>query len=226
MSPKAFLSLMFDAPMQSWGYQSRYDRRTTLSYPTRSGIIGMLCAAMGIDREDDRGLARFRDLTITVYVFSPGELLTDFHTIGGGYDFRTERSFMSRKADGGKPSTVVSHREYLTDATFGAVLTGDRELLGEIGTALNNPRWGVWFGRKSCIPAAMIVRGMHGSIEEAEEHLESSAGMPVTRFVEDAPSFARGTDTLMDIPLSFNERRFAPRRVSVEFPEEADDGPV
>ena len=82
----AYLALYLDAPLQSWGYQSRFDRRTTLSQPTRSGIVGMICAAMGIDRADVARLASLADLNLTVYTFQQRGRLVDFHTIGGGWD--------------------------------------------------------------------------------------------------------------------------------------------
>ena len=52
MSDRAYLALYFDAPLQSWGYASKFDRRTTLAHPTRSGVIGLLCAAAGIGIAD------------------------------------------------------------------------------------------------------------------------------------------------------------------------------
>ena len=46
------LLLRLAAPMQSWGISSKFDRRTTNMEPTRSGVIGMLAAAMGLSREE------------------------------------------------------------------------------------------------------------------------------------------------------------------------------
>ena len=37
------LLLWLEAPLQSWGAGSRYGRRDTLPFPTRSGILGLLC---------------------------------------------------------------------------------------------------------------------------------------------------------------------------------------
>ena len=83
--------------------------------------------------------------------------LEDFHTVGGGYDKETQRQSHPRKASGGPcDNPTVTRRQYLLDARFGVILAGDRECWSVWLTALQDPVWGVWFGRKSCIPAAPI----------------------------------------------------------------------
>lgn len=213
---KNWLALYLDAPMQSWGYQSRFDRRTTLSYPTKSGVIGMLCAAMGVPKNDRVMIARLAGLRMYVYVLSAVRRMTDFHTVGGGYDPKTERVWMPRKADGGRPSTVVTHRDYLLHSKFGVVLNGDSTLLEHCEIALANPKWGVWFGRKSCVPASLICQGRFGSEEEAREHLEAISDSKAIRRVEEVLPFEDGTDTLLDVPVDFSTRDFTVRRVADE----------
>jgi CRISPR system Cascade subunit CasD len=224
-----YLALYLDAPLQSWGYQSRFDRRTTLGYPTRSGILGLLAAAMGIDRADTTGLARLDALRLTVYTFPHAGLLTDFHTVGGGYDDKTQRQHITRTADGKVGSTVVTKREYLQHARFGAVLTGPAPLLTELAAALRNPVWGTWLGRKSCLPASPVLQGLFGDAETALARLvacETAARarcrgraarvspLPL-REIREVERFEDGTDTLMDRPTDFAQRRFQPRRVEV-----------
>jgi len=48
-----YLALMLDAPLQSWGFASRFQRRTTGLHPTKSGIAGLLCAALGVAKGSD-----------------------------------------------------------------------------------------------------------------------------------------------------------------------------
>jgi len=223
MKPDTILALYLDAPLQSWGYQSRFDRRTTLSWPTRSGVIGLLAAAMGIARGDRNGLSRFHALGMTTLILGPmdgkgaGSRLTDFHTVGGGYDTKTERQYMPRKASGGTPATVVSRREYLQDAKFGVLLSGISEFLGEINAALKNPKWGIFLGRKSCIPASPISLGQFSNEAEAVIRLEEISGWKVERKIREVSEFKEGSNTLMDIPEDFEKRIFAPRRIRDEF---------
>jgi len=168
----AYLAMYLDAPLQSWGYQSRFDRRTTLSYPTRSGVLGMICAAMGIDRADSARLADFADIGMTVYTLTQHGRLTDYHTVGGGWDRKTHPLNVVRKAQDppGRNSgdTVVTHREYLQSSRFGVVLAGQTALIAAIADALRDPTWGIWLGRKSCIPASPVCQGVFASADQAK----------------------------------------------------------
>jgi CRISPR system Cascade subunit CasD len=215
----AFLALFLDAPLQSWGYGSRFDRRTTLSYPTRSGILGLICAALGKDRTDTAALAELDALSVTVLVFAQGGRLMDFHTVGGGYDRKTQKQFIVHTAEGKLRSpgkeTVQTDREYLEESRFGAVVGGDKGRIEEIAVAMANPKWGVWLGRKACIPASPICAGVWATEEEAEQALVKAAGSGVLRRIREAQTFDAGTDTLMDRPTDFARRQFAPRRVAV-----------
>ena len=220
MSDSAYLALYFDAPLQSWGYASKFDRRTSLAHPTRSGVIGLLCAACGIDRADVQGLERLESgLDVDVYAYALGSRLTDYHTVGGGYDAKRDAQKICRKASGGTGTTVQTWREFLEDSRFGVVVSGDAGLIRELAHHLEDPVWGVWFGRKACVPAARVYEGVHADEDSALRALETAAGgrKPV-RTVRTAAAFDEGTDTLMDRPLDFtlHTRRFAPRRIRVE----------
>ena len=134
MSTKACLALWFDGPMQSWGHQSRYDQRTTALDPTRSGVIGLVAAAMGIDKhspDEPEQLARLNPIGMTTVKLPrtnnwgeelPIERLEDYHTITG-----------IRRASGkvDKTATVQSYRHYLLDARFGILLEGPKNILGQ-----------------------------------------------------------------------------------------------
>lgn len=220
------LALYLDAPLQSWGYQSRFDRRTSLSFPTRSGVFGLLCAAAGIDRSDEEGLERLESIGMTVLCFGEASLMHDFHTVGGGYDKKTHPRNITQSAEGKTGNTVVTRREYIQDARFGVLLHGEQLLLLELAGSLQNPRWGIWLGRKSCIPASPLFQGIFGHQKEAISHLEHLAGGKPSKIVREVEDFNDGTDTLMDRPLHFLQRNFSPRRISVSPPEEdnSDEG--
>lgn len=191
------LTLYLDAPLQSWGYQSRFELRTSYSLPTRSGITGMICAAMGIDRENETALGRFGKLKMIILMFQSSGRLTDFHTVGGGW----------------KKNATITKREYLQANKFGVLITGELNFLQEIENALRNPQWGIWLGRKSCIPATPVCQGIFPDAEAATTHLTELAGVPVQRTIEEANSFEEGSDTLNDIPVNYAKRQYAPRRI-------------
>lgn len=234
-----YLALLFDAPLQSWGFASRFQRRTTGPHPTKSGVLGLLCASLGLAKgsiEERQWLPRLAALRLTVVTIprrssalphpdSLGELpvryLEDFHTVLG-----------TRRASGSpNPDPVVTRRQYLADSRFGILLAGDdTEALERAAGAIRDPVWGVWFGRKCCIPARPIFAGGPFEAEDqAWKALLRSAGvaedLPPGTFtrVEEAPDFTSGTDTLNDQPQSFGTadssgpegRRFVPRRIRV-----------
>ena len=223
------LALYFDGPMQSWGISSRYNRRTTLPYPTKSGITGILCAAMGIERKDQTTLETLAKLSMEILVFEKQHRLTrwvDYHTVGGGYDSKTERGFIPNTADGGKRrDAVLTDREYLADVAFGVVVGGDKLLLRQCEAALANPKWGVWLGRKCCLPADVICQGRHSSRDQAVDHLTKHSGGRIVRLVREVDRFEDGTDTLMDVPLVAvfdSSQRNQPRRVWTGSPDELE----
>jgi CRISPR system Cascade subunit CasD len=206
--------------MQAWGHSSRFNRRTSASWPVKSGVIGMLCAALGIERDDEAGIARLADLSMTVYTLqNSGQRLTDYHTVGGGYDPKTHRQNMSNKAGGGTPDTVLTDREYLLDCKFGILLSGAEETIAQCSTAIQNPKWGIWFGRKCCLPAARIFEGLFDTEEQAKERLLELAqqldlNLQPWRTVTEAETFEDDTDSLMDIPINFATREYKTRRIT------------
>lgn len=211
------LALFLDSPLQSWGYQSRFDRRTTLSYPTRSGVLGLLCAALGIGRRDRGSLEQLdTGLAISVYAFGRPSMITDYHTVGGGYDAKARSQNIVPKADGGRGDTVVTYRDYLQDARFGVLVHGKASLLQDLLTALRDPEWGIWLGRKCCIPASVVPQGIFNTDEGALAHLAKLARSEPTRRVTEVDQFDLGSDTLLDRPLDFSTREFKTRRVSDE----------
>ncbi len=162
------LAIYFDAPMQSWGASSRYEHRETEAFPTKSGVLGMLAAAMGIDKdseEEANAIAELSSITFSALRINGNgnrlvQRLTDYHTVGGGYDKKdpNQKLHIPRKASGGFISNaVITRRTYLTDAKFVAILQGETELLLRCSTALKDPKWGIWFGRKACLPAAPLT---------------------------------------------------------------------
>ena len=156
------LAFLIDAPMQSWGASSKFQRRETESWPTKSALIGVIAAAMGIDKhspDEADQLAPLTQFAFSVFRWPkdhPSIRLSDFHTIGGGYDKRrsSEILHIPRRASGVPvDNAVLTRRTYLTDARFIAIFQGEMAVLERISAALLDPVWGIWFGRKTCIPA-------------------------------------------------------------------------
>ncbi|GAB1819615.1 type I-E CRISPR-associated protein Cas5/CasD [Herbidospora sp. RD11066] len=140
------LALSLDAPMQSWGIRSRFTTRDTTTEPTKSGVVGLLCAAMGVPREDTESLRDLAALRMGVRVDREGILERDYHTT---------QNVPTTAGTGHR--TVVSQRYYLSDALFLVVLTGDSDLLAQAADAIQRPHWPLCLGRRAFIPTRPLI---------------------------------------------------------------------
>lgn len=140
------LALCFDAPMQSWGTDSRFIVRDTATEPTKSGVVGLLAAALGIGREDTTSIARLATVRMGIRADREGIIERDYHTTQN-----------VPTTQGGGHRTVVSHRYYLADALFLVVLEGDPALMAKLHSAVQRPHWSLYFGRKAFVPARPLV---------------------------------------------------------------------
>ena len=216
------LLLRLSGPMQSWGVQSRFSVRDTGMEPSKSGVVGLLCAALGRCR--DEPVDDLADLTMGVRVDQEGKLARDFQT-----------AMSVLKAGGGIKTTEPSSRYYLSDARFLVGLQGeDTALLRQIHAALRNPHWPLYLGRKAFVPGEPVW---------LEDGLQPDQSLPEALQIypwlgydsRDYPDQVRlvledpgGAEVRPDQPLSFAERRFAPRHVTTKFipaPPRKEDAP-
>lgn len=72
------LLLRFAGPVQSWGINSKFEVRRTENAPSKSGVTGLLAAALGIRRNED--ISSLNKLRLGVRTDQEGRLLKDFHT--------------------------------------------------------------------------------------------------------------------------------------------------
>lgn len=216
-SEKSYLSLRLEGPLQSWGFESQYNRRNTGLMPTKSAIAGICCASLGHQRgsDDEHGfLSKFNTLKMTAIAIPrkmgkkelPVRRLQDYHTVQN-----------TKTADGKTKDCHITHRQYLTDAAFGILLEGDTEILHIIAAALADPVWGIWLGRKTCIPSAPVFAGLKEARDDALRLLIGEKLLENFTWQEDVDNFAEGRDSLPDTPLSFatERKQFSPRRVRI-----------
>lgn len=151
------LLMRLTGPMQSWGIHSRYDERDTGFEPSKSGVVGLLCAASGVRRNDTRGIEEIAQLAMAIRVDCEGKLESDYQTAGGGAWPGRERYGVIR-ADGslGGTGSVESRRYYLADADFLVAMGGSRSLLEHLHEALRNPVWPLYLGRKGYVASRPI----------------------------------------------------------------------
>lgn len=236
------LLLWLEAPLQSWGFDSKFGRRDTLAFPTKSGVLGLVCSALGAGGEQRALLAEFAPLGQTVVSFVRSKqtadgvikqdrepLLRDFHMVGAGYDLNDPWQALlepyksdgkPRKSDGG--GNKMTYRFYLQDAAFAVVLEVPVDKAEAIALALKNPAWDIYLGRKNCVPTDFIYRGTFDNEAVALEKAHS-IGWQKNR-IEDFRvlhgTFGEGEAdevfTINDVPLQFGEdKRYGDRQVSL-----------
>ena len=239
------VAFLIDGPMQAWGSSSRFQYRETEAFPTKSALLGLSAAALGIDKygpDESERLAELAALrAIVCAIPRRGESqtlrLTDFHTIGGGYEKQgsvMEKLSIPRKASGPPFGTVITRRTYLTDARFVAAFEGSDSTVRAVADALADPVWGVWFGRKTCLPALPLTPTVGTNATAALESLlvriaewegsEPDCFESVERWEEPVGiNPAEGDFHLADSPISFGSRTFSSRPVRHHRPDSSGE---
>lgn len=228
---KHTLLLRLTGPMQSWGVQSRFTERDTLTEPTKSGVVGLVCAALGRDRAED--ISDLAALKMGVRVDREGRVQHDFHTAQNVLRAKTD---INKLRSRGRPlasevqETVVSRRFYLADAHFTVGLASDDlPLLRGVHKALCAPHWPLALGRKSFPPGQPVY--LPDGLRENTPLLDALRIYPwrkgyrqqrpeQLRYVLEADAVdlddrAPVRYTRPDQPVSFASRRFAQRDVLV-----------
>lgn len=179
------LLLRLAAPLQAWGGSAKFEMRTTQREPTKSGVIGMLAAALGRSRNAD--VSDLAALRFGIRVEREGKLLRDFHT--------------AHSEDG--KAAYVTERYYLSDAIFLAALESeDAAFLETLSYALEHPVYPLFLGRRSCPPTLPLLLGLReGTLLEVLQNEPNSGKDSAVRIVCDAT----GTGVpVQDMPISFS----------------------
>lgn len=221
--------LRLEGPLQAWGTRSRFGRRDTESEPSKSGVLGVVGAALGMPRHDRGTLATLAEGRMGVRVDCEGTLLTDYHTIGSG-DFRDIDYFVH----GVNEHAVETERDYLQGASFLAALTFDDDgLAARVHTSLSEPVWPLVLGRRSCspslpvhVPGGLLDAGLEAALRAApfpsRTPPRDAAGEPrPVRLVLECEATHEDAKPRQDQPLSFQrfERHYARRFVRTTFIE-------
>ena len=220
MNSPMTLALCFDAPMQSWGIRSRGVIRDSTAEPTKSGVVGVLAAALGVERDDTTRIAELAALRLGVRVDREGALERDYHTT---------QNVPTTQGTGHR--TVVSERYYLANALFLVVLEGDGNTLERAHAALQRPRYPIFFGRKAYVPTRPLlfpgsapvptpldeVIATHPWLEPSETARGRATSPTTLRTVTECGPTEPRAELRNDHPLSFahGNRQHGPRSVIV-----------
>jgi CRISPR system Cascade subunit CasD len=217
------LLLQLIGPMQSWGVQSNFIYRDTALEPSKSGVIGLLCAALGRGR--DERIDDLAALKMGVRADREGLVKYDYHTAGKG-------GYLKAGGDVERKNLIQSWRYYLADAAFLVGLeSGDLALLEAVHNHLEHPIWPLYLGRKAFAPSEPVwLRDGLKRVESLEAALRTYRRLRPKRtwFDDDLmramlEDWEKGEIVRPDQPISFATRQFTLRRLRVAF---FDDQPM
>lgn len=150
-----YLVIRLYAPLVSWGEIAVGDIRHSAVHPSRSALLGLLGAALGIERTDNlRQKSLSESFRFGIWLQAIGGGLRDYHTIQFGKEKRGQ-VFYTRRDElfGEKIDARISHREYRSESVsvvaieaLPNAITG----LKDLALALKQPRFTLYLGRKSC----------------------------------------------------------------------------
>ena len=211
------LLLRLAAPLQAWGTESKFESRRTQREPSKSGVIGMLAAALGLRRDAD--LSELTALRFGVRVDREGKVIRDFHTAQA---VKAVKAAKKDKNEEPEKIGYVTSRYYLSDAVFLVGLESeDHALLKKIETALRTPCFPLFLGRRSCPPTLPLVLGLREkdletALREEENQNQNARSIKRTRRyirLDSMPDELEGA-VVQDVPISFNpmKREFGYRR--------------
>ncbi len=156
---KEFLLFRLYGPMCAWGDVAVGEQRPSAGHPSKSAVIGLLAAALGIRRDDEAAhQALAEHYAMAVRVDASGELLRDYHTAQVPPTRRGVRYYTRRdELRSDKLNTILSQRDYRMDASYSVAVWVRSGVppwaMAEIASALLRPRFPLYLGRKSCPPA-------------------------------------------------------------------------
>ncbi|MDP2505857.1 MULTISPECIES: type I-E CRISPR-associated protein Cas5/CasD [unclassified Oceanobacter] len=239
-----YLLLWLEGPLQAWGHDSKFGVRDTLNFPTRSGVLGLLCCARGAGGPEVEWLQQMSTMAMEVRAYARTDRngspvmqelpLRDFQMVGSGYDnsdpwqsLLIPKTAEGKKAVGG--GTKMTYRYYLQDSAFAVVLEVPEKQAQALAEALQNPVWDLYLGRKTCAPTELIYQGLYentaaawqqaDTIAESKQRQASYAVMDAgADSKSDKESEANGGEilTLNDVPIQFGtNKRYRDRQVTL-----------
>lgn len=221
-----FLILRLDGPMQAWGTHTYEDYRPSNLFPTRSALVGLLGACLGIDRDDRQSLDRLGqglDFTVRVdrmawrperseghcQVKKTSVKMTDYHTV-----LEARRANRSPKPG----ETIETRREYLFDASF-TVTVGERGEtafgLDRIAAALKKPVYTPFLGRRSCPITRPLFFEEWQDAANGKEALEKTPVVDGTIYAESIELANNQRLLMRDVPQYGCHRSFSTRTVFI-----------
>lgn len=157
-----YLIFQLQAPLSAWGETAVGEYRPSANYPSESALIGLLAAALGVERSDeDQHQALRAELSFAIGVQSAGRLLRDYQTaqVPGRVSLknrphRTRRDELNMSKE--ELNTILSTRDYRQDAACLVAVQTKTDAsfsLVDLALAIQQPKFVLYLGRKTCPPS-------------------------------------------------------------------------
>lgn len=208
-----FLILKLQGPMQAWGEHTFEGLRPSANFPSRSGVLGLLGACLGIRRNEPDRLQQLADsvgIAVRQDDVKNRRMLkvTDYHTVK---DARAD--YIGKE----KPhETIQTWREYLLDAHFTIAVWNHTDAviqLDALESAVRLPLFTPYLGRRSCPLSRPLfeIRIKAANPQDALRKIAPNAGIIYSDEGDDSVRRFR----VRDIPLVRQPRQFAGRNIFV-----------
>lgn len=196
------LTIRLTAPLQSYGNEATFNRRTSNYYPSKSAVIGMIAAALGY-RRDDKRIQKLNKLLMAVRIDQPGSFITDFQVV----EYQKNASTKSKK---------ITYRSYLQDAVFMVAISGENSEIDSIEYALKHPKFQLFLGRRSNAPAGPLKIDMFSDDPlTVLKNLSWKASDWYQRKHKNNKSFA--TEIIADADLDVDQMNFLVKDAALSF---------
>lgn len=170
-----YLVFRLYGPLASWGETAIGEARPSGFYPSRSALLGLVAATMGVERDDAVGLEQLRvSLGFAVKTHVHGDLLRDYHTAqmpsrSKAAHYRTRRDELAIAKE--QLNTVLSSRDYRMDGVWVVAVwlkQPSQLTLESLEGKLRKPVFTPYLGRKACpLALPLMAQRVEGSLKEA-----------------------------------------------------------
>lgn len=223
------LLLWLEGPFQSWGDDSRYGRRDSLKFPSKSALCGMICASMGAKGEQTELLKYLNESKVTVLSYSKQKrkysFLRDFHTVGNGYNSKDsfESLLIPKTSEGKAPNgsgSKITYRYYLQEVCHAVIWELPPMLANKVADSLVDPVYFLSLGRKNSVPSEWIYQGIFKTFDEALSNAQLIAKNKhrncFQKIIEGNYPEQGEVVTLHDIALQFGQlKKYSDRLVTI-----------
>jgi CRISPR system Cascade subunit CasD len=176
-----YLVFQLYGPMAAWGDIAVGEVRPGVIRPSKSAVLGLVAASLGIKREQEDELRKLTEgYGFAVRVDQPGAPLTDYHTIQVPPASETKKRGMYTRKDELEAEdlgTILSSRDYRMDSISTVVLWAKASAPytpAQLAQALAEPCFVPYLGRKSC-PLALPVQAQVVQAETIRQTLEKTS---------------------------------------------------